>query len=185
MISTRVGYAGGTTKNPTYKSIGDHTEVVRVHFDPQTIRYPELLVAFWKSHSPQQKPYSQQYRKAVFYHTKGQLKHARPGFAVAAKRHGKDLFTALEPAGPFYLAEGYHQKYYLRRWKRLHPDLASLFQKPRRLVTSTAAARLNGYLGGYGTLHQMKKELPLLGLTEANQKWLMTWFQSAHPLQCR
>ena len=68
MIRTRVGYAGGTTNNPTYRALGDHAETIQVDYDPTQISYEELLEAFWTSHSPTSRPWSRQYASIIFYH---------------------------------------------------------------------------------------------------------------------
>jgi peptide methionine sulfoxide reductase MsrA len=61
-----VGYAGGMKKNPTYRSLGDHTETVQIDFDPSVIPYGELLAVFWESHEPGSSTWSRQYMNAVF-----------------------------------------------------------------------------------------------------------------------
>ena len=72
VIRTRVGYAGGRLKAPTYTHIGDHTETVQVDYDPAQITYAELLEVFWQGHNPRSRPYSRQYMAAVFYHNQEQ-----------------------------------------------------------------------------------------------------------------
>ena len=58
MASTQVGYAGGTTKNPTYYALGDQSETVQITYDPSRISYEELLEIFWKAHNPTAPAYS-------------------------------------------------------------------------------------------------------------------------------
>ena len=72
IIRTRVGYAGGETRNPTYSHIGDHTETVQVDYDPRRITYEDLLVIFWESHSPRERAWGRQYMNAVFFHDEKQ-----------------------------------------------------------------------------------------------------------------
>jgi len=68
VVRTRVGYTGGSTKNPTYHSLGDHTETVQIDYDPTQISFEELLDVFWDSHRPTQRAWSRQYMAAVFFH---------------------------------------------------------------------------------------------------------------------
>lgn len=72
VIRTRVGYAGGKTDAPTYRHMGDHTETVQIDYDPGRITYEELLKIFWESHDPESRPYSVQYKNAVFFHNAAQ-----------------------------------------------------------------------------------------------------------------
>ena len=106
-----VGYAGGKTEWPTYRSIQDHTEAVRVVFDPNVITYEELLLSFFQMHSPFSPPYSRQYRSAILTHNEEQHAIATAMIADLAKLSKKKVYTLIEPATDFYRAEEYHQKY--------------------------------------------------------------------------
>ena len=77
------------------------------------------------------------------------------------------------PATEFHLAEEYHQKYYLRQDFVLGNEFRMMFPSEGDLVNSTAAARVNGYLGGYGTKSALKEELDQLGLSETGRKKLL------------
>ena len=67
-MRTRVGYAGGSKPNPTYRDLGDHSETVQIDYDPSKISYQELLAIFWDTHNPGSRPYSRQYASIVFPH---------------------------------------------------------------------------------------------------------------------
>ena len=110
VIDTRVGYTGGTTPDPTYHSMGDHTESIQIDFDPNVISYQALLDHFWASHDPVYKS-SCQYKSAIFYHDDEQKRLAEESFAEEEKKRKKKIFTCLQPLETFYLAEDYHQKY--------------------------------------------------------------------------
>lgn len=173
MVRTRVGYTGGTTKNPTYHRLGDHSETLQIDFDPILISYKELLAIFWESHSPGFRSWSQQYQAAIFYHNDAQKRLAlETGNQVAARING-EVLTQILPAGEFYLAEDYHQKYFLRRDPVLLTELTRIYPNTWDLVASTSAARLNGYVAGYGNRAGLEAELSSLGLSPAGNKRLL------------
>ena len=172
-MRTRVGYSGGTKKNPTYHSLGDHTEIIQIDYDPALISYQELLAVFWKSHPPGAPSWSRQYQAAVFYHNPAQKRLALETKArVAAKIKG-EVFTQVLPATAFYLAEDYHQKYYLRQQSELLQELTGVYPTTAELIASTAAARLDGYAAGYGTRAGLLREIDGLGLSPAGRKRLL------------
>ncbi|PAV67030.1 hypothetical protein WR25_18377 [Diploscapter pachys] len=133
--NTRVGYAGGKTKNPTYKGIADHTEVTEVKFDPSVLSYRELVDFFWSHHDP------------IAEETKQREE----------KKH-EDIETYIEPIDVFYQAEDYHQKY----WLRCKRDIfESLHLTDEQVADSLLATKLNAYAAGYtdfSELEQLKKE---------------------------
>lgn len=126
VVSTRVGYCGGHTENPTYQEVctdtTGHAEVVEVQFDPAKISYDSLLDVFWRNHDPttlnrQGPDVGTQYRSVVFYHSESQRKMAED-FKIKLtneKRFKKPIVTVIEKAVPFYPAEEYHQKYLKKR----------------------------------------------------------------------
>mmetsp|Transcript_7770 Transcript_7770/g.9627 ORF Transcript_7770/g.9627 Transcript_7770/m.9627 type:complete len:125 (-) Transcript_7770:39-413(-) len=102
---------------PTYRRMGDHTESVRVYFDPSVISYDELLAFFWDSHSPLGCT-STQYRSAIWYHSEEQLQLALNSKTQYEKEKNCKVTTHIGKRKKFYLAEEYHQKYYQKREKR-------------------------------------------------------------------
>lgn len=121
---TAVGYAGGSTPNPTYEETCSgrtgHTEAVLVVFDPKKVSYDALLKTFWESHDPTQgmrqgNDIGTQYRSAIYTTTDAQMKAvlaSKDAYnkALNAKRYGS-ITTEIKPAGEFYFAEDYHQQY--------------------------------------------------------------------------
>jgi peptide-methionine (S)-S-oxide reductase len=126
VTNTSVGYTGGHTEDPTYRQVCNgntgHAEAVRVEFDPAVVTYDQLLDVFWKLHDPTQvnrqgPDVGSQYRSAVFYHS--------PEQKLAAERskqkleesgeYSRPVATEIVEAGPYYLAEDYHQQYLKKR----------------------------------------------------------------------
>ncbi len=173
MIRTRVGYSGGTQKNPTYHDLGDHSESIQIDFDPAQLSYERLLDIFWKAHDPTSKSWSRQYRAALFFQKKKKKKLALESREIEASRIKGRIQTEILAASEFYRAEDYHQKYYLRQDRLLMKEFQAMVPSARDFVNSTAAARVNGYLGGYGSGAASKQELDQLGLSEAGRKKLL------------
>lgn len=172
VIRTQVGYTGGTKENPTYHNLGDHTETLTLEYDPQEISYEALLDVFWAGHNPTARAYSQQYKAAVFYHTPEQKALAEESRRQQAEAYGEEVHTEILPAERFYPAEEYHQKYRLQQTPRLMQAFEEVYPEFDAFVDSTAAARVNGYLGGHGSLEQFEKEREALGLSEDDLSWL-------------
>jgi peptide-methionine (S)-S-oxide reductase len=143
-------------------------------FDPAVISYEQLLNVFWDSHDPTSPLWSRQYMTAVFYHTDEQKKLAEASKAREEARIKSRIVTKVLPAGEFTRAEDYHQKYRLRQERDLVRELSAIYPKETDFTDSTAAARINGYLDGYGTLVELKEELPGFGLSPQAVKELTT-----------
>ncbi len=124
VYTTAVGYAGGSTENPTYREVCSgrtgHTEVVLVAFDPAQISLDAVLKTFWEGHNPtqgmrQDNDVGTQYRSAIYWTTEAQRDAAiasRDLFAGALAARGLGpITTEIAEAGPFYYAEDYHQQY--------------------------------------------------------------------------
>jgi peptide-methionine (S)-S-oxide reductase len=167
-----VGYAGGTKKNPTYYSLGDHSETIEIEYDPTRITYGELLDVFWASHDPASSSWSRQYASFIFYHDEGQKRVAEKSKAKIASRLGAPVVTEIVPYNGFTLAEDYHQKYVLQSYSRFKEELQRAYPLMSDFINSTAVARLNGYLGGEGTYEDLMKEIGTLGLSLARQEEL-------------
>jgi methionine-S-sulfoxide reductase len=174
VVRTRVGYTGGTKKNPTYHDLDGHSEAVQMDYDPAVISYEKLLAVFWDSHDPIAPAWSTQYKAAVFFHTDEQKRLAEESKRREETRVKGRIVTEILPAGEFTWAEDYHQKYLLRSEHDLLRELSAIYPKEEDFVNSTAAARINGYLDGYGTLAELQEDLPGLGLSFEATKRLTT-----------
>jgi peptide-methionine (S)-S-oxide reductase len=126
VLETEVGYMGGHTTSPSYREVctdrTGHAEVVQVTFDDSKVSYARLLEVFFRSHDPTQRnrqgpDVGFQYRSAIFYHDQRQREEAEAYKAAlaASGRYLRPIVTGLEPAGTFWRAEEYHQKYLQKR----------------------------------------------------------------------
>lgn len=123
VISTKVGYTGGTLKEPTYNDVSTgltgHAESIEIFFDELVIKYEELLKVFWTTHDPTTKDsqgpdHGSQYRSAIFYHNDTQRETAlksREQQELSGK-YDSSIKTEIVEATEFYPAEDYHQKYF-------------------------------------------------------------------------
>jgi len=124
VYSTAVGYAGGSTPNPTYREVCSgmtgHNEVVRLVFDPQVVSYEALLKVFWENHDPTQgmrqgNDIGTQYRSGIYYLNDAQRRAAeasRDAYQQMLSKAGYGpITTEILPAPAFYYAEDYHQQY--------------------------------------------------------------------------
>jgi len=126
VISTRVGYTGGATENPTYKDVctdrTGHAEAVEIDYDPAKLPYEKLLEVFWENHDPTQlnrqgPDHGTQYRSAIFFHSPEQEAAARASKEQLEKsgHYRKPIVTQIVPATAFYEGEDYHQQYLEKR----------------------------------------------------------------------
>jgi peptide-methionine (S)-S-oxide reductase len=109
----------------------------------------------------------------IFYHNEEQRRLAIETKESEEARLGGDIATEIVPFSKFYLAEDYHQKYYLRRESALMEEFNAIYPDPKDFIDSTAAARVNGYVGGYGTLATPEEEPGILGLSQAGIERLL------------
>jgi methionine-S-sulfoxide reductase len=176
VVRTRVGYAGGTQANPTYKSIGDHTETVQIDYNPGKVTYGELLDIFWESHDPSRQSGYQQYKSIIFYDSEDQRTLAHESRVERESELNRTIYTEIKPLTGFYAAEDYHQKYRLQQEKELMKEFRAMYTNMGDFVDSTAAARVNGYLSGYGDPDILQGELSRYGLTESGAERLFEAF---------
>ena len=123
VVSTTVGYSGGSSKNPAYKDVCSgrtgHAEAVQVEYDPSKTSYEELLNVFWSVHDPTQlnrqgPDVGTQYRSAIFFYNAEQEAAAKAAKVHLERsgRYRKPIVTEIIPASEFYMAEEYHQQYF-------------------------------------------------------------------------
>jgi peptide-methionine (S)-S-oxide reductase len=124
--STRVGYMGGKTENPTYRDVcghrTGHAEVVEVTYDPDQVKYEDLLRVFWENHDPTQlnrqgPDVGDQYRTVIFFQDAEQEAAAQASKEELERsgRFRRPIVTQIVAAPTFYEAEDYHQQYLEKR----------------------------------------------------------------------
>jgi len=121
VVSTRVGYTGGSTVDPSYEQVctdtTGHAEAVEVWFDPKLVGYADLVNVFWTIHDPttpdrQGWDFGRQYRSAIFFHDADQEQVAIASRDDRQARLARPIVTEIVPAPAFYAAEDYHQRYF-------------------------------------------------------------------------
>lgn len=124
VVSTEVGYMGGTLDGPSYEDVctdrTGHAEVTQVEFDPERVSYEQLVEMFWGIHDPTQvnrqgPDVGTQYRSAIFTHDEDQALIAKRSLAKAQARFSRPIATEIVPAQTFWRAEDYHQRYLEKR----------------------------------------------------------------------
>ena len=124
VVSTRVGYMGGSVESPSYEVVcggrSGHAEAVEVTFDAEEVSFEDLLGVFWSSHNPTTKnrqgwDLGSQYRSAIFFD--GETQEAAALFSRDREQEGRRrrIVTEIAPVGRFWEAEGYHQQYLEKR----------------------------------------------------------------------
>ncbi|ANU12161.1 peptide-methionine (S)-S-oxide reductase MsrA [Planococcus antarcticus] len=177
VVRTRVGFAGGTELNPTYRQMGDHTETVQIEFDPLVISYTDVLREFWQNHYPNRDNYKgRQYISLWHYHTEQQHQTVEAIKKEMEAKLGETIETEITPFSGFTAAEERHQKYYLKRYPKALEQLAELYPDRELLTDSTFAARLNGFVKGYGTKDSVREEIAQWNMEEVEQKFLIKLF---------
>ena len=131
VVSTTVGYVGGRRANPSYEEVAggrtEHTEAIRVRFDPARIGYAALLDVFWRNHDPTDRhgqfvDRGKQYRPGLFYLSSRQKRLALQTRAAISKsgRFDRPIQTEVTRASAFWPAENYHQRFYAKNPARYH-----------------------------------------------------------------
>ena len=122
VVAAESGYTGGKTASPTYESVSagstGHTEAVRVTYDPAQVSYTQLVEFFWRTIDPTEKDrqfcdVGNQYRSGIYWGSEAERKVAEASLATLQKSgQFKNIYTEVQKAAPFYVAEDYHQDYY-------------------------------------------------------------------------
>ncbi len=174
-----MGYAGGSKKNPTYHSLGDHAETLQLDYDASIITYEQLLEIFWMSHDPAESTWSRQYMAIAFFHDEEQKKRIGKTLEREAAARKTEIRTLVLPADTFYIAEDYHQKHALQLDYDLIGEFRKIYPDFRDIIDSTAAARVNGIMGAFGKLSVHAKEIDSYGLSDRGKERLIGYLRAS------
>lgn len=153
--------------------LGDHTECFEVDFDPAIIDYEDLLERFWQSHDPTRAAFKTQYASVILATDDEQLGLAQESAEATSRLLGRPLSTRIERLDHFWMAEDYHQKYYLRNDRVLAAEFRTMFGGDEEdFRESTAAMKVNSFVAGCGSKDQLKGIIGQLGLSETGLRHL-------------
>ncbi|CDP02758.1 unnamed protein product [Coffea canephora] len=158
VVKTAAGFCGGRIRKPSYREVCEgksgHTEAVKVTYDKRKIAYGFLCDMFWETHDPTNKDLlnfglGTHYRSAIFHATDQERKEAQQSKIRRQMKLNRRIVTKIIPySGEFYLAENYHQKYYLQKHCWLCESLS--LRSTCNFVESQIACKLNGVLAMEG-----------------------------------
>lgn len=162
VVRTRVGYAGGTTPEPTYADIGDHTEALQIEYDPERLSFADLLDVAFRSHDPRHQVGKTQYQNIVFAATAEQ-RDALSSYLDDSEYDREGIETRIEPLEGFTLAEPYHQKHALKGRPHLYDVFEAAEYTEAAVRESPAAAKLAGYAKGHDVAPARELGVPEAG----------------------
>lgn len=168
VFRTRVGYAGGSSINPSYTNLGLHTEVVEIDYDPEIISYSDLIDEFFDAHNETLRPYDQRVKSLVFYRDKDEFEIAKSKLEkirVEAET-GKSVYTELKEFSVFYIAEEKNQNRSLKTEISLYEEIKSKFGSEKKVLLSVLASKLNGVVYGYGSAEKAEEILSKSALSD-------------------
>ena len=167
-----MGYAGGSTENPTYHDLEKHAEAIELDYDPAVFTYEDMLDLFFASHRPVGGMRSTQYRSAIFCHDDAEVTAAERSKEKHASQWGVEVATEIVLGATFWMAEDYHQKYRLQQQRVLMNEMHRIFPDFWDIVASPTAMRLNAHVAGTLDPAVLEKELALYGLSSEVEKAL-------------
>ncbi len=167
---TRVGYCGGIEDNPTYRNIKDYTETFEFDYDEKRITYEDIIRTFWYSHTAESKSGKTQYKSIIFYRNHEERIIAEESKKEFEMELGRAVNTEIRPISRFYLAENYHQKFFLQKVETIRRDFIEIYPDIKDFINSTAAMKVNSYCKGNGTIEMLSKEIRKFNLTDKGMK---------------
>lgn len=175
VLRTRVGYSGGRSTNPTYKSSDQHTEVVEIDYDPTQISYEDLVEIFFAKHNETLKPYDVRVKSLIFYRNDEQKRVAERILERIRSEAPEDeyVYTELKSFEVLYLAEDEHQNRSLKLEPSIYNEIKQMYETEENILNSILAAKLNGYIYGYGSPEGALELLEKSGLSEPSRLRLL------------
>ena len=128
------------------------------------------------------RPWSKQYKSIIFFHNEEQKRLALASKEEEAAKRKETIYTEVLPFTGFTIAEDYHQKYRLQQESDLLGEFDAIYPSMKDFVNSTAVARVNGFLGGYGSPELLEKEIYSYGLSASSKKRLIDLLSSTRPV---
>jgi peptide-methionine (S)-S-oxide reductase len=122
---------------------------------------------------------------AIFHHSEEQKRAAVESKDRQSNMRRRTIYTEIAPFTQFYTAEDYHQKFALQRNSELMREFRAMYLSFDGIVSSTAAARVNGYLGGFGNLRDLEAEIDSYGLSEAAKIQLLSVMKGSQHILCK
>ncbi len=140
--------------------MGDHTECIEVDYDTRFLAYKDLVDFFWSNHNPQRPKYKgRQYMSLLLFRDEEQERVAHILKDRWKQKLNFEIETEIQPFQQFFRAEDTHQKYLLKRYPMAFDSIRALFPTFHHFVDSTLAARVNGFVRGYGSIREILYEL--------------------------
>ncbi len=143
---------------------------MQVDFDPSQISYEEIVGMVWQGHNPTRPAWSKQYMSAFWYENEAQREVIEATKERQAQQYGSEIQTPVLQLETFYIAEDYHQKYSLQKYRGLMKKFNGMYPTFKDFIDSTAAARLNGFVSGQGAEALFEAEGHLYGFSEDELK---------------
>lgn len=170
---TRVGYCGGIEDNPSYRNIKDYSEAFEFDYDGDLITYDSIIETFWYSHTPENRTGKTQYKSIIFYRNQEEKIIAENSRKRFENQVGRSFNTEIKPLSKFYLAENYHQKFFLQNVQDIRKDFIEIYPNIMDFINSTSAMKVNSYCKGNGILKRLKEEIESFGLSSQGEKALL------------
>ncbi|MCU4926716.1 peptide-methionine (S)-S-oxide reductase [Halobacteria archaeon AArc-dxtr1] len=148
VVRTRVGYAGGTKSDPSYQTLGDHTEVVQIEYNPDQLSFDDLLARAFAEHTPYRQAKKRQYQHLIFTEMADQHDQLQV-FLDESDLDRDRIATRFESLDRFYPAEPYHQKFNLRGKRWITDVFSKAGYDDAAIRESSAAAKLNAHAAGH------------------------------------
>ncbi|MBB6453173.1 peptide-methionine (S)-S-oxide reductase [Salirhabdus euzebyi] len=148
---------------------------MEIDFDSDIVTYEEILHEFWANHDAAKDRHykGRQYLSILLFHDQEQKGTAEKVKEEWEQKLKGEILTELQAYSTFHLAEEYHQKYYLKRFKKAVEAVQSIFSNHDAFVHSTIAARLNGFVKGFGKMDQLKEDVKTWGLPINDEQVLL------------
>ncbi|MCT4633059.1 MAG: peptide-methionine (S)-S-oxide reductase [Firmicutes bacterium] len=146
VLETEVGYSGGSIKNPSYRQMYDHTEVVKIIYNSEIISLHQIIDIFFDSFDYTSRPFSNQYKPIILYNSDDEWEVIEE---IMFQKGIRNHHVEIKAMGEYYRAEDYHQKFYLKNAELVRIELRKRYESDLELEKSIDAVKINSLLGGF------------------------------------